>query len=261
MIAEVISWFDVTAVQECKEDHRQLRQIVERLGGAFRFLCSDASGNNERLAFIYDAARLQPIEEIGEIAFPASRLAAIRLKGIEARFAGFDRTPYLVNFRIGDGTIVLVNVHLYYGSEAQADVERRALEALAVAKWADARRRSHFSFTRQLAVLGDFNMPKAVKGSLLMDALTTYGLMLPEHSSSMGSSIMSDVHYDQVALFPGERDVLVIGRGGVFDFDAVAYPELYGQGSREEGIRFRAYWRYHLSDHRPMWVEVQCDGE
>jgi hypothetical protein len=146
-----MSWFDIIAVQECKENFGHLFDILHRLCDPYRALCSDASGNNERLAFLYNSNKLKVLEEIGEIAFPVAQLKNIKLPMTGTPFAGFDRTPYLASFRAGQTSIVFVNVHLFFGSEKPEDMERRALETFAVAKWADLRERSAFSFTRELA--------------------------------------------------------------------------------------------------------------
>lgn len=72
LIAEVMSWFDVVAVQECKENVGHLFDVLDELGPRYKALCSDASGNNERLAFLFDAKKLHALEEVGEIAFPVA---------------------------------------------------------------------------------------------------------------------------------------------------------------------------------------------
>jgi len=91
---------------------------------------SDASGNDERMVFIYDSARVTRLDEIGEIDFPPTVVDRIKLKGVKAKFAGFDRSPYLASFQLTGLplSVQLVNVHLFYGSEARKDTERRALE-------------------------------------------------------------------------------------------------------------------------------------
>ena len=55
---------------------------------------------------------------------------------------------------------LLVSVHLYLGSDAQQDMDRRALETIAVARWADKRRNSKNAFVSDIIALGDFNLPK-----------------------------------------------------------------------------------------------------
>jgi endonuclease/exonuclease/phosphatase family metal-dependent hydrolase len=217
LIAEIMSWFDVISVQECKEIFGHLFDIREKLGDPYRALFSDASGNNERLAFLCNANKLKALEEIGEIAFPVAQLKNIKLPVTGAPFAAFDRTSYLASFRAGQTSIVFVNVHLFFGSEKPEDMERRALETFAVAKWADARTKSPFSFARELAAMGDFNMPMATPGDPIFDALTKLGLEIPDHSTQIASSISNDSQYDQVAFFPGTTQNCFTGKKGVFD--------------------------------------------
>lgn len=100
IIAEVVSWFDIVAVQECREYFGDLFDIHNKLPKSYRVIMSDASGNNERMAFLYDSKKLTVLEEIGEIAFPPSRFNSIKLPGINAQFNGFDRTPYLAAFSL-----------------------------------------------------------------------------------------------------------------------------------------------------------------
>ena len=95
------------------------------------------------MAFLYDDGKLTLLEEVGEIAIPASQNRFIKLNGVTDSFEGFDRNPYLVAFRASaDNSFTFVNVHLYYGSDKPAEMGRRALETFAVARWA-ARAGSH----------------------------------------------------------------------------------------------------------------------
>lgn len=254
LIAEIVSWFDIVAVQECRENFGDLFDIQAKLPKSFRVLMSDAAGNNERMAFLYDSRKLAVLEEVGEIAFPPSRYKSIKLPGIDAQFNGFDRTPYLAAFSVGQTSMIFVNVHLYYGDEKPASIARRSLETFAVAKWADLRKRSPYSFTRELVALGDFNMPKCEPGDPIYEALTKLGLDLPEHSTQIGSSISSDANYDQIAFLPETTRDHFTGNKGVFDYDAVVFPELWEGGANAKN--YKAYLRYYLSDHRPMWVQL-----
>ena len=254
IIAEVVSWFDIIAVQECRENFGDLFDIQKKLPKSYRIIMSDASGNNERMAFLYDSRKLAALEEIGEIAFPPSYLKSIKLPGIDAQFNGFDRTPYLAAFSVGGTSVMFVNVHLYFGDESAASMARRSLETFAVAKWADLRKKSPYSFTRELVALGDFNMPKCEPGDPIYKALTKLGLELPEHSTQIASSISSSANYDQIAFFPETTRNHFTGLKGVFDFDAVLFPELWQGGANAKD--FKAYLRYYVSDHRPMWVQL-----
>jgi endonuclease/exonuclease/phosphatase family metal-dependent hydrolase len=258
LIAEVLSWFDVIAVQECRDNFGDLYDIQHYMGGAYQIVMSDASGNNERMVFLYDSAKVIRLDEIGEIAYPPAALGKIKLKGSTASFTGFDRTPYLASFQLRGKplSVQLVNVHLFYGSAADpADIERRALETIAVAKWTLARQKSKYLGAREVIALGDFNMPKPKPdgGNIVYDALTSGGLVLPPHSSGIGSSIASDNHYDQIAVFPPTAQKWLVDLG-VFDFDQVVFKQLWqGHGKAV----FNGYLRYYLSDHRPMWMRLR----
>ncbi len=253
VIAEILRWFDLVALQETNDNLSGLRGVLSQLPRQYRSVFSDAAGNNERMAFVYDGAKLSVGEEIGEVAPAASEYRHIRLLGIAQKFAGFDRNPYVATFTSGGFTVSLVNVHLYFGSDSTRSMNRRRLETYAVARWADLRRRSPHAVTTDVLALGDFNLPKAVPGDPVYEALTARGLHLPAHSTQIASSIATDSHYDQVAFFPGETGQEFI-TSGVFDFDGAVFADLWQARGRAD---FEAYVRYHLSDHRPLWAQFR----
>jgi endonuclease/exonuclease/phosphatase family metal-dependent hydrolase len=249
LITEILSWFDIFAIQEVKENFGGLADVHHHLGGTYRLLFSDTAGNNERMAFVYDGAKVTLLEKVGEIAFPVAQLKRVKVPGIGQSFQGFDRTPYLATFQAGRLSFLLVNVHLYYGTgRGKRDRDRRALETLAVALWASDRHKSQFSYARDIIALGDFNMPKRAPDDPIYKALTAKGLHVPVHTSKVGSSIAKDRDYDQIAFFPGETQADFTSNHGVFDFDAVVFPDLWDGGKGKQ--KFGAYVRYYLSDHR-----------
>ncbi|MDQ3557057.1 MAG: endonuclease/exonuclease/phosphatase family protein [Gemmatimonadota bacterium] len=253
LIAEILGWFDLIAIQEVRENFAPLFDVKHLLGDRYRVVFSDVAGNNERMAFLYDARKLTLLEEVGEIAIPPSSLKSVKVKGVDLRFEGFDRNPYLATFAIGRVSFLLINVHLYFGGTDAPSMGRRVLETLAVAQYAARRRKSKHAFTREVIALGDFNMPKREARDPVYRALTSRGLEVPDHGSGLGSNLQSDKHYDQVAFFPGETKNCFSGRMGVFDFDGVVFPELWERNGQKA---FNAYLRYHLSDHRPLWMEL-----
>jgi hypothetical protein len=46
------------------------------------------------------------------------------------------------------------------------------------------------------------------------------------------------------------------GSCNVFDFDGALFQDLWNDPQRTE-TQFRAFTRFHLSDHRPLWAEFQ----
>jgi len=147
----------------------------------------------------------------------------------------------------------LVNVHLYYGDDTAIEaLERRALEAFAVAQWCKRESKSHYALTPIIAALGDFNLPKIDPADPIFKALTRTGLQLPEHSTQIGSNLAGDEHYDQVAFFPTGAGAKYTGKSGVFDFDGGVFAGLW---ATKTPTQFRSFIRYYLSDHRPLWAE------
>jgi endonuclease/exonuclease/phosphatase family metal-dependent hydrolase len=257
LLAEIMSWFDIVALQEVHDNLEGLRGIQEHLPPSWRALFSDRAGNQERMAYLYDANKIVLQEKVGEIAIPVAEQKHINLKGMSQKFQGFDRNPYLAAFQAGSFRFLLVNVHLYFGKATKkADLERRALEAYAVSRWADLRRKDKDAYVKDIIVLGDFNLPKIEPGDPIYTALRKRGLRLPDHSTRIGSNLTSDKHYDQIMFFPGQTQQDLTGNIGVFDFDGAVFSYLFNDPARTPA-QFRSYLRYYLSDHRPLWVEFK----
>jgi endonuclease/exonuclease/phosphatase family metal-dependent hydrolase len=254
LIAEIISWFDIIAIQETKDDLSGLRAIHKFLPSSWRLLFSDIGGNDERMAFIYDSDKVSALEKVGEIAVPPKDIKAIKLPGITRQFAGFDRNPYLAAFQARNFPFLLVNVHLFFGSESKANIERRALEAYATARWADLRTKGKDAYVTDIIALGDFNLPKVEPGDPIYAALKRRGLERPPHSTQISGSIASDNAYDQIMFFPGATDEEFTGNIGVFDFDGAIFRGIW---KTKTPIQFRSYVRYFVSDHRPLWAEFR----
>lgn len=257
LLAEVISWFDLTAIQETKGDLKGLRGIQAQLPKRYRTLFSDPGGNDERYAYLFDTERVEVLEEIGRVTVPPSELKSVKLPDVKALFEGFDRNPHLVSFRAGELSFVLANVHLYFGQESsKPSMERRCLEAYAIGRWADLRRRDKEAYTSNVLALGDFNLPVRDASDPVYRALTAKGLQLPPHSTKVGgSNLNDDAQYDQMAVFPGPMED-AIEQAGVFDFDGALFRDLWGE-TKAQQIKFRSYAKYYISDHRPLWASLK----
>lgn len=254
LLAEVLGWFDLVAVQEVADDLTGLRAVHELLPKRYRLLISDTAGNDERAAFIYDTGKVDLLEMVGRLSIPVSDLHYIKLTGVEQEFRGFDRSPYLASFQAGSFCFILANVHLYFGSDDPVDLDRRALEAYAVGRWADLRRNDPHAYASDIIALGDFNLPQVEPDDPIFKALTKRGLVLPEYATVVGgSSLGGHKHYDQMGFFPGETSEFN-QRTGPFDFDNVLFRDLWND-SRPSS--FLAYTRYYVSDHRPLWAEFK----
>ena len=253
LIAEIISWFDLVAVQEVNDNLDGLRGILGQLaampgGDRYRALFSDEAGNNERLTYLYDAAKVTLREKVGEIAIPPSEQRFVHVDADSPEFRGFDRNPYLAAFGCGDFEFVIVNVHLYFGSDAApGDIARRRNETYAVARWADMRHESDYAYSRNVIVLGDFNMPQADWGDPIYCHPRVAG---PLHPAALQRSRGKQPRRGQALrpdrLFPRPyRGTEHRGRGVRLRRCLVRPPV----GDTTE--RLRRYLRYYISDHRP----------
>ena len=123
-------------------------------------------------------------------------------------------------------SVLLVNVHLYFGAESKKDLERSALETAGVDRWGSETQRESLLVRARSVALGELNMLKGLRrtgAKSPMALFTNKGLELPSHSSEVASSITSDT-YDQVVTFP-ERCRICFVQMGVYDFNQVAIRE------------------------------------
>lgn len=249
LLATMIGWFELVALQEVRDNLAGLRAVQSHLPRYFRALFSDTAGNNERMAFLYDSRKVSPLEEIGEIGFSPRELAAVRAAAAGRLFESFDRTPHLAAFEAESARFLLANVHLYYGSATA--LQKRAAEAFAVASWAERRQGERHTYTKNVLALGDFNLPKAAADDLIYRALVAKGLRVPKDvATRIGTNLSGGKQYDQVVCLP-EAEVL-LRESGVVCFDEVLFQDL-AQTTQRRVLRYR------ISDHRILWFALATD--
>lgn len=245
-IAEVVSRFDVVALQEVRRNLAGLRLLLQLLGPAWRVVTSDvtegAGGNGERLAFVYDVDRLQPSGLVGEIVLPPSTVGPVQQ---------FARTPYVASFSRGATEFILTTVHVLWGANAQ----ERLPEIAAFAQWMRAWNDRPRDWNQNLLVLGDFNLDRM--GDPLYEAFVATGLWPPAELNHVRRTVFDDDRtrhfYDQIAWFSDPtgasllRSLTYTNHGGSFDFVPHVLPGL---------TLTQLSWR--ISDHYPLWVEFTC---
>ena len=205
VIAEILGWFEIVALQEIADNLDDFLAIVDALPNHFGYIFNDRAGNDERAAYIYDTRRVALSPKIGEVAIVESERRYITLPGITRDFEGFNRNPYLAGFEIDSISLLLANCHLLYGpqgsaAERQDSMDRRQLEAYAIARWCDLRRNDKHRWTRNILALGDFNLPQAQEGNPVYEALTRRGLSLPPHETRIPTNVSANADYDRLRL-------------------------------------------------------------
>jgi endonuclease/exonuclease/phosphatase family metal-dependent hydrolase len=256
LIAEIISWFDLVAVQEVRENLDGLRGIMRHLPPRWTAIFTDRSGNDERLSFLYRTDRVEHGELLGEINLLPSERRRVKIPGVDLTFSDFDRSPALCSFRSHGFQFTLGNVHVYYGAERGDKLARRRLEVLALATYARSRQALATRYDPNLMLLGDFNTPKADRADPVFGALVKGGMVPPDSlpgTAIGGRTIGFHKDYDQLVMFP---DTKLRSRAmkGVFDFDTVIFNDLWSDTDRPRQRRFFDYVRYYMSDHRVLWT-------
>jgi endonuclease/exonuclease/phosphatase family metal-dependent hydrolase len=268
-IAEIISRFDLVAIQEVSTNLKGLEKLVSLLNlnwDCFVTNSTDGSaGGGERLAFLYDKSKISFQKMAGGIVLPKEKL----IDG-ERQFA---RMPYCVAFQAGWFRFVLTTVHVYYGSTSSADRKKREKEIDTVTSVLSKRAKKEDT---SYILLGDFNIPNVNDDT--MKALEKYGFSVPsairEHPSDLGGTN----HYDQIAFnLKLEENMTVFSKteqkAGAFNFAETVYTEndleTYREyflskiaGKTEQEIRkyYLSTWRtFQMSDHLPLWVELKID--
>ena len=258
-IAEVISAFDLVAVQEVNEDLREFERLMRLLGPHWSYVVTDQSGNMERLAFVYDTRKILFRNLAGEIVLPEKK------KGVPV--AQFNRTPYLVAFQAGWFKFNLCTVHIFYGKAD--DTAQRKREIGDIAQFF-AKRQAKEQEAETYILLGDFNILNP--DDQLMGALLGGGFEVPAKMRKP-TALASESFYDQIALRTKTRQV-EISDSGVFHWQNYVFREkddfpaykpfmpTQTKSGKPTKVDLRAYkkWRtWQMSDHLPLWAEIKVD--
>ena len=250
-IAEIVSRFDVIAIQETRDNIKALRHMLKYLGPDWGLIMTDVTagdaGNYERMAFVFDSRRVKTSGLAGELVVPPEWLHEEHISPDSLR-RQFARTPYAVSFSSGGETFILVTLHVLYGESA---VDRLG-ELHGIARWLEDWAKREQSWGHNLIALGDFNIDR--KDDDAYQAFTSTGLRSPAELDSVPRTIFKSgkkAFYDQIAWFTrdGNPNVPVLSlrysqRAGGFDFRGLVLPALSDT---------ELSWR--ISDHFPLWTE------
>ncbi len=253
-IAEIISAFDLVAVQEVRDDLSALQQVMRILGSDWQCVFTDVAtftngGNQERMAFVFDTRKVKLSGLTGEIVLPQNKIQ-------------FARTPFMCGFKSGWTDFVLATVHIYYGDSDPVN-PRRLQEITDVANFIKQRSEEKTAHSMNWIVLGDFNIFK--KTDATMKALEAAGLKVPAalaKNNIPGSNVEKDKFYDQIAFKVDEERFKAKEKAGVFDFFEHVFKtsdeEIY-KSFMPEDAQYKTWRTFQMSDHLPMWIEIKID--
>jgi len=270
-IAEILSRFDLIAIQEVKRDLGELERVTKLLGPWWRYLVTDASegngGNDERLAFLFDTRKVRFGGMAGEIVLPPVKDSAGKVVNPDQIM----RTPYIAGFKAGWFDFMMSTVHIKFGKNERADPGRLA-EIRQVAGFLAKRLEQTGTWSRNMILLGDFNIFD--KDSPTFTALTDAGFTIPNNIQSLPVTNVGSKprKYDQIAFLLGGNPNVKPLQAGVLDYFTTIYsdakfPEYAPNLVKADGTApgnpksyYRNHWRRRqMSDHLLMWAELPME--
>jgi endonuclease/exonuclease/phosphatase family metal-dependent hydrolase len=268
-IAEIISRFDIVAIQEVLANFKGFEKLLSIMNRNWEYITTDSTegsaGGSERMVYLYDRNKVSFERQAGEIVLPKEKLIDEQLQ--------FARTPFCVAFQAGWFKFNLTTVHIYYGSSSGID-KRRLSEIKTITTFLSKRAKKENS---SYILLGDFNIAKY--GDETMKALENNGFFIPDAIKQHPTDLGGTHHYDQIAFNLNLDSAMTIfseieQKAGAFNFCKSVYtpeelniyrqyfPEKNIQGKTDKEIEkyYLSTWRtFQMSDHLPLWVELKID--
>jgi endonuclease/exonuclease/phosphatase family metal-dependent hydrolase len=254
-IAEIISAFDLVAVQEVNENMADFRAVMKLLGPHWEYLVTDQSGNDERLAFVYDTRKILFRHVAGEVVLPEKKGKTI---------SQFNRTPFVVAFQAGWFKFNICTVHIYYGSAS--NTAKRKREIADIAAFFAARQQKD---GETYILLGDFNILNP--SDPLMASLLGSGFEVkPELRKP--TALASGNYYDQIALRTQDKQ-FELRNSGCLQWQDYVYRETdyetykaqmpvktkKGKVANTDLAAYKKWRTWQMSDHLPLWAEIKMD--
>jgi len=291
-LAEMISCFDLVALQEVNRDLSGLEKLMQILGREWDYIATDATegpgGNEERMAFVFNTEKVWFRKIAGEVVLPDGQLIVTQKKRkapkgeadalepdakatakvkdqYEEVKQQFARTPFLVAFQSGWFRFSLCTVHIYYGSESGAKLQQRIDEIDRLVSFFAKRQDSDSKAERDRSgavenymVLGDFNVVSPEHKT--MQALKNHGFVVPEQIDGDKVRAKGAHYYDQIATRVKDDRFEVIG-GGMVDMyadvfrdeDLPIYDAMMPAADPEADAKFKADTRAKLFRKWRTW--------
>ncbi len=285
-IAEIISAFDIVAIQEINSNVKQFKKVLRLLGSHWKHTLSDVtegnSGNDERFGFIYDSRRVTHSGLSGEIVIPPEFMADSPI------IRQLKRTPVFTGFESGWKKFSIISVHLHPGDDSNdpdepTDQEIRDEEVRLLMKILEEKLETSAYEDRNMIILGDTNLYEddgdIVNRLMQQGFLESDGLKGKFTNTSLNQIydriFLNVEHYFKIALDENGQE-----NGGVFNLFEYVYidtPEEIATyhdlmlahkddpSTLTDATKFRTYFnrywkRNQISDHLPVWIEIETDS-
>lgn len=282
-IAEIISRFDLIAIQEIKSTLKDLEIIMRLLGKDWAYLINDITegrdGNSERSGYLYNKERVNPSGLAGELTLWDELTKNSIVKQLK-------RTPYITGFSSGWKQFEIINLHLHPG-DADDDIALRQTEVRLLMEAIQHKLKNKRMWSDNIVITGDMNLYHP-KGSKLndkpaVDLFNSGGFreiesLIGKDTNATGTQIYDRLFFHVNDYFRFMRNTEGKESGGVFNFFDHIFKEtsfksyvaemkkVYG-GKEDMNLEanqqkyFRNTWRKNqMSDHYPVWAEILIDN-
>ncbi|TYA71957.1 endonuclease/exonuclease/phosphatase family protein [Seonamhaeicola marinus] len=279
-IAEIINAFDIVGIQEINSDITQFKKLLKLLGSNWKYTLSDvtegSSGNDERFGFIYDSTRVTHSGLAGELVIPPEMISDNPI--IEQ----LKRTPTFTGFESGWRKFSIVSVHLHPGDDADDKVLRKEEVKLLLDLLEEKMKDAPYE-DQNLIILGDTNLYE--DDTEIVDLFTDKGFVESEGLIGKFTNTSLNQIYDRIFLnvhkyFKVGTDIDGDERGGVFNLFDYVYKNTQQEIAKYHPLMlqhkgdpstltshdafesyFNSYWkRNQMSDHLPVWLEIEVDS-
>lgn len=280
-IAEIISFFDLVAVQEIGSNISSLQKVMAVLGYKYDYIVTDTpntQGGNERMAYIFNIGKVKFKNIAGEVSLDSTEATEFNLP------EGFARPPFIVAFQASWFNFYLCNVHIYYGNSTKgkdgvkdSDRRRREIRALALKLNKRAVRED-----ATYILMGDFNIEKkgdAYYTALVGDEHEATGFFIHPKKDKIFTNAIGNKLFDQIAFNIKNITSSYLGiditndsinMGVVNFYDAVFQDMEYYQPIAKRLYEaekkvfpdpwdFKTWRTFQMSDHLPFWIELRID--
>ena len=272
-IAEIISKFDIVAIQEVHRNLNGLKNVHHILGSDWKYIISDvtegARGNDERIAYVYNSRKIQFGGLAGELVIPPKVEKIPDPNNPSKKITKYThlsqlwRTPLISGFSAGWAKFMLCNVHIKWG---ESELSRKE-EINHLAGFLKKRSEDPNAWARKLILLGDFNISKASSSTFKL--LNEAGYISPPNHADITTTVgRKKSQYDRIFIKEREAgfEILSGGKIDLFqnlfkDSEEALYKDIV---RKKDGNPAKSYtqWRTHqLSDHEPLWVEFRIQYE
>ena len=246
-IAEILNQFDLISVVEVRDNLSDLNRVLDILGPYWKVVFSDyitdAGGNRERIAYVYDKRAVVFTGLAAEADAPRKK---DRTTGEYLSRISWWRKPFIASFRAGNFDFVALAAHIRWGS----DEASRTVPLKLLAEWVDKRHKERYMLDKDIIVMGDFNIPST--GSALFEMIVEKGLRIPHALLGVhGTNLAKNKRYDQLLHYPAYTSCFT-DNGGVLDFYCGDHKKLFPDLTKSE-------FTYQISDHLPLWIQVNTD--